>query len=223
MVNVTQYSCMSRCIAVVVKYIKLISTMSTKRRAAPVSRVEKKQKTSDDDDEEEKEQEIRMRADSQRRERLLAFYTKSQEPPPELADERQKTRAKLNDLITRDFVKHDPCHARFLVCLINTYQNDIQEEDIQYEKKIYNDEADEDRLKRASNRDEWETMGEQEGGVTLEDTQKCISDDCWYEGNMDRMDGLVLYRLKGTSIYMCDVCLDNEYNEELHIEDIRNQ
>jgi hypothetical protein len=34
--------------------------------------------------------------------------------------------------------------------------------------------------------------------------------DCWYGGNMDRLDGLKLYRLKGYDRFIiCDVCLDN--------------
>jgi hypothetical protein len=44
------------------------------------------------------------------------------------------------------------------------------------------------------------------------DFERCAfhADDCWYQGNMDRLDGLGLYRLRGyDSLLLCDACFEN--------------
>ena len=46
----------------------------------------------------------------------------------------------------------------------------------------------------------------------------CVGGDCWYKGNMDRLSGATVYRLKGTTnVFMCDVCYDNSCYE--HVRD----
>lgn len=46
--------------------------------------------------------------------------------------------------------------------------------------------------------------------VSIEDILCDNTDICWYQGNTDRLNGYKeSYRLKGTDIYMCDVCMSN--------------
>jgi len=76
----------------------------------------------------------------------------------------------------------------------------------------YNKETASERQERAYNKDEWYEIDLEEGH-----SFKCVdSSNCWYTGRHRTPDTLL--QLKGSSIKICDVCLDNGHNSCRSVE-----
>ena len=81
----------------------------------------------------------------------------------------------------------------------------IEREALATEIRKYKHEGRQKREERYRKKDEWEW--EDDSGCDV----KCREDDCWYGGNMDRINEYAgVYRLRGTTdVFLCDVCFDN--------------
>ena len=77
--------------------------------------------------------------------------------------------------------------------------------------------------------DYWIPVNDEDIDYNSSPRSKCEMDDCWYSGNMDRLGEAKYYRLKGTTLQICDVCFGNnridhqpKLIEEAYWNDIEN-
>lgn len=211
--------------------------MYSKRKSEPAvsARPEKRQKNekkedteSEEDPDEEypyKGQKERMKKDAEQRAKSMEEYRQNKlkkQPDTPYTDEEKKTnREKIDALITRRYVMNDPNHLADTIERINTLKAESEDEEYEFEQTLYEEEIPEDRYKRACNQDEWEYTGEPSGDTTYDDLRKCVNQDtCWYLGNTDRMEELRLYRLRGTDMLLCDVCLHNGRNQHIDFSNV---
>lgn len=83
------------------------------------------------------------------------------------------------------------------------------------EYELYGNEPSCFTRKRTCIASEWEKVPIKH--IIRDDLYSCNTvqngDECWYQGNMDRMNEFELYRLKGTGYTLCDVCHGNNLSE----------
>ena len=93
-----------------------------------------------------------------------------------------------------------------------TVSSDEESESEEEEAKEGDDAIENETLaqafKRSQDEKEWKAIAVTDVYHQYKD---CLfsADTCWYPGNMDRLDGLQLFKLKGTDLVMCDVCMGN--------------
>jgi hypothetical protein len=102
--------------------------------------------------------------------------------------------------------------AKKLMTLIKKLIREYYDKELDEEYKLYNDEPYSSRVKRAQNMNEWVSVPIKY--ITSDTLRMCDSvsngNDCWYQGNLDRMNEFKLFRLKGGYAMYCDVCMDND-------------
>lgn len=82
---------------------------------------------------------------------------------------------------------------------------------------VYYSETDKQKKERATNPKEWYIDEDEIKDGDWHDI-KCVQDECWYKGNLDRMSGYgEIHRLRGHSedIILCDICFCNRQYLEI--------
>lgn len=88
--------------------------------------------------------------------------------------------------------------------------------EIEKEEQKYAGETKEQRSNRARDYKEWIEIdpGDMPDLSDLDYVHLCRKDDCWYRGNLDRMEECRISRLAGTkTVFLCDVCMANFLDE----------
>lgn len=127
-------------------------------------------------------------------------------------------------LCTEEFVGKHFEETNALVRTIETTIDKVktkQEQDALCQELIlYENETEDERSERAYNREEWIESFQKSDEDIVEYSEHCCNiDTCWYRGNLDRLEGVVIYRLKGTkNLFICDTCIDNNKKIEKALE-----
>lgn len=97
--------------------------------------------------------------------------------------------------------------------LMNKLDNDQFEEQIRKERQEWRQRRQELKTWERFVCHQDSSLGDMEMARLCENYKN--GDECWYQGNLDRVNEIKLYRLKGTDDYfICDVCYENgEYGE----------
>ena len=103
--------------------------------------------------------------------------------------------------------------ANLTAGLMQKVEDQKRETKLCEETKKYAAESKSQRSVRARDFKEWIEVDKSELPGLLSDLEYvslCRQDDCWYKGNLDRMEGCQISRLVGTkTVFLCDVCMAN--------------
>jgi hypothetical protein len=100
---------------------------------------------------------------------------------------------------------------------IEYINNEIKNKKLECESDEYEFETEDEFRNRFNLVSEWEKV-KCDGMGVMEYSKLCIGDDCWYQGNTDRLGQCIIYRMIGTeSLILCDMCMDNAENMDGYI------